>query len=352
MSERAQIGWRFLPPGEQARKAVPDWVQADPSSIQRALDDALLRPTGGWFVVDGSRVIGRRPRGYRIDGRELVVWRTSDGVLAAPAACPHMGASLVGARVRNDSLVCPWHGLALGREGHGDWRCMPAHDDGALVWVRLEGEEAPTERPILPPRPATGIDAVIRMEADCEPRDVIQNRLDPWHGGHFHPYSFGDLEVIEDTPERLVVVVEKRIVGPVRVAVEASFHCPDARTIVMTILRGEGEGSVVETHATPIGPGRSAIIELTLASSPRAGFRKALRLSRFIRPFMRRSARRLWVDDAAYAERLYALRAEGWTPSRSSHSSTRVLPGHAEAQSHGAHEKTEETGGMERAEAG
>jgi hypothetical protein len=78
----------------------------------------------------------------------------------------------------------------------------------------------------------------------------------------------------------------------------------------MTIVEGEGKGSVVETHATPIEPGRTAIVEATLASSDRKGFRHALKLRRLVRPFIERSARRLWTDDAAYAERLYTLRGE------------------------------------------
>ena len=94
------------------------------------------------------------------------------------------------------------------------------------------------------------------------------------------------------------------------VPVHAEFTCPDARTVTMRIVDGEGAGSVVETHATPIAPGRTAIVEATLASSDRPGFRHVLRLSRLIRPFIEQSARRLWVDDAAYAERLYRLRTE------------------------------------------
>ena len=37
------------------------------------------------------------------------------------------------------------------------------------------------------------------------------------------------------------------------VPVRAEFTCPDARTIVMHIVDGEGTASVVETHATPLG---------------------------------------------------------------------------------------------------
>jgi hypothetical protein len=90
--------------------------------------------------------------------------------------------------------------------------------------------------------------------------------------------------------------------------VDARFACPDPRTIAMTILAGEGAGSVVETHATPLGPGRTAIIEATLATSDRRGFAVALAARGALRGLIRRAARRLWRDDAAYAERRYALR--------------------------------------------
>ena len=60
------------------------------------------------------------------------------------------------------------------------------------------------------------------------------------------------------------------------VPVRAEFACPDARTIVMTIVDGEGAGSVVETHATPLGldgEGRplTMITEATIAYSDRTG---------------------------------------------------------------------------------
>jgi hypothetical protein len=65
---------------------------------------------------------------------------------------------------------------------------------------------------------------------------------------------------------------------------------------------------VVETHATPLGDGRTAIIEATLATSDRPGFRRAIRAAGLIRPFMLKAQRKLWVEDAAYAERTYSLR--------------------------------------------
>jgi len=98
------------------------------------------------------------------------------------------------------------------------------------------------------------------------------------------------------------------------VPVVAEFTSPQARCIVMRIVDGEGTGSVVETHATPIGSGldgqpRTAVIEAVVAQSDRSGFRHALRARPLISPLMRYAATRLWRDDMAYAERRYQVRA-------------------------------------------
>jgi isorenieratene synthase len=287
----------------------PDWVQADPAWIRRALASSQRLPSGGWYVLDDRRSISGRPRSVSVNGRELVVFRHASGVLAAPDACPHLGASLGCGRAEGKQVVCPWHGLKLGPRGHGAWRPLPTFDDGVLLWIRLDGTEPATDAPILPRRPERHVDAVIRVEAACEPRDVIANRLDPWHGAHFHPHSFSALRVIDQQADEITVRVVYRVLGPLGVEVDARFHCADPRTIVMTIVRGEGEGSVVETHATPIGPGRTAICEATLASSDRQGFRAARRVAPLLRPLLKWASRRLWADDAPYAERLYELRS-------------------------------------------
>jgi isorenieratene synthase len=205
--------------------------------------------------------------------------------------------------------VCPWHGLELGDGRHGAWCPLESYDDGVLAWVRIpeEGED-PTARPILSPRPEVFLDSVMLMEAACEPRDVIANRLDPWHGVYYHPHTFKRLRVIEIREDRLVVRVVYGLSDRLGIEVDATFHCPDARTITMTIVDGEGTGSVVETHATPLANGRTAILEATLATSDRPGFRHALKAVGLIRPFMLKSQKKLWVEDAAYAERTYALR--------------------------------------------
>lgn len=334
---RAHNGLRLFGRALAPRPSIdarPDWEQAEGAWIKRALARSQALPTGGWYALDAARAITEAPRRYEVAGRALVVYRDGEGIVAAPETCPHLGASLARARVCDGKLICPWHGLALGRAGHGAWKPLAAHDDGVLAWVRLghdhgaqEGE--PTDAPILPARPRRALDAVMRLEAACEPRDVIQNRLDPWHGVHFHPHSFGTLRVIEQGDDAITVRVAYKLVAGLAVEVDARFHCPAARTIAMTIVAGEGEGSVVETHATPLGPGRTAVIEATLATSERIGFGAALAAAPALRPIMAWAARRLWLEDAEYAERLYALRRG---PQRLAVAQPAVQ-GHAEGQS-------------------
>jgi Domain of unknown function (DUF5914)/Rieske [2Fe-2S] domain len=313
---------------------TPDWVQANPTRISAALDRALAKPSGGWFVLGASRTFAlssfsltsrsktKQPMSAVVADRELVLWRSApDGPLhAASAICPHMGAHLGEGKVENGCLVCPWHGLTLtATEPHGRWRQLPVHDDGVLTWVQLDPSAADAlAAPILPRRPDVFLDGVMRRDVLCEPSDVIANRLDPWHGAHLHPYAFTSLRVIEERDDAIDMVVAYKVVGKYSVEVTARFETPDPRTIVMTIIDGEGTGSVVETHATPIISAnprigqmpRTAVIEATLATSDRPGFEHALRGAAIARPLIKLSALRLWKDDAAYAERRYALRAQ------------------------------------------
>lgn len=310
---------RSLKAIKQPYSTQPDWVQANPSRINAALRRALARSTGGWFVLGASRDIGGRPTRHVVADQELVSWRAGGRaqgeVFVAPAACPHMGADLCEGHVAGNAVVCPWHGLHLEAQGHGAWKPHQVYDDGVLLWVRLD--DAPraehdqlTDEPIIAARPRDFLDGVIRVDATCDPADVIANRLDPWHGVHYHGHSFAVLSILDANHDCLTVRVAYRIAGPIVMEVDCTFHCPEPRTIVMTIVEGDGKGSVVETHATPLEHGRCAIIEATLATSDRPGFRHVLRAAGMLRPFIKRRARRLWVEDAAYAERCYALRQQ------------------------------------------
>jgi hypothetical protein len=312
---------QLVPPTSWAAQR-PTYRDAQPAVINAALDRSQRRPTGNWYVFAESRSLhAGRPLGTRVAGVEIVAWRDQDNHLCVgPRSCPHLGADLATAAVHCGTLICRWHGLALdgGFDDFG-WKTFPSHDDGVLSWVRLDsaGGETPLDQPLISARP-TGdtLAAATRLVGVCEPSDIIANRLDPWHGAWFHPYSFTRLEVLTTPTEesdRFLVAVTFRL-GRLGVPVVAEFVSPQARSIVMRIIDGEGAGSVVETHATPLGLGsdgrpRTAVTEAVIAQSDRSGFKRALNASALISPLMRYAAGKLWRDDLAYAERRYQLRA-------------------------------------------
>jgi nitrite reductase/ring-hydroxylating ferredoxin subunit len=321
--------WPLQPvPRDQWARQQPAYAAARPAVIDAAVKRAEARPSGNWFVLAGSRQVRRdRPFGSTVAGVEVVAWRDAEGrLVAGPGACPHLGAPLALAALDCDALVCRWHGLRVGPGEGAGWRPFPAHDDGVLAWVRLDaaGGEAPLAAPVIPARPpaAASIAAVATLTGVCEPADVVANRLDPWHGAWFHPYSFGRLSVLAapaetgtaDADDRFLVAVTFRVAPGLGVPVTAEFTCPEPRTVVMRIIEGEGAGSVVETHATPLGRGpdgrpRTLVTEAVVAGSPRRGFAAARAAGPALRPVMRRAAARLWRDDLAYAERRYQLRS-------------------------------------------
>ncbi|MFJ4515103.1 DUF5914 domain-containing protein [Streptomyces sp. NPDC088816] len=309
----------------------PTWVDARPAVIAQALKRAQARPSGNWYVVGPTRDVGGgRPMAGTVGGREVVVWRGAGGrLVAGPGICPHLGAPLADGAVRCGTLICHWHGLALDGAPFADWEPLPVHDDGVLVWVRLDdvGGEPATAAPFVPRRPAgsSSLPAVYVGVGVCEPEDVVANRLDPWHGAWFHPYSFVDLRVVAppeggarrggtEGDDGFTVDVSFKVAGRLVVPVRAEFTAPEPRTVVMRITEGEGRGSVVETHATPLGPDssgrpRTAVVEAVIATSDRPGFAAVRRAAPLLRPLMRAAAGRLWRDDLAYAERRWTLRS-------------------------------------------
>ncbi|MEW2220740.1 DUF5914 domain-containing protein [Streptomyces sp. NPDC006990] len=311
----------------------PTWRAARPGLIEDALRRAQKRPSGNWYVLGAARDLTRgRPLGRTVAGVEVVAWYDAQGRIRAGAgACPHLGAPLKDSRVRCGRLVCHWHGMSFDGGPAAGWTPYPAYDDGVLAWVRLDdaGGEEPTERPVVPtrPRPARSVDAVFTAVGRCAPDDIVANRLDPWHGAWYHPYSFVDLTVVS-APEAVadeaaahggaadgfVVDVSFKVAGRVVVPVRAVFTAPEPRTVVMHLTEGEGRGSVVETHATPLtadtaGEPRTLVTEAIVAHSPRPGFALARAGAPLLRALLRAGAERLWRDDLAYAERRWQLRS-------------------------------------------
>jgi len=79
-----------------------------------------------WHVVARSQDLqAGKILKARLLGEDLVLWRNGDQALAWQDRCPHRGASLAGGWIKEDNLVCPYHGFAFNDSG----QCVhvPAH---------------------------------------------------------------------------------------------------------------------------------------------------------------------------------------------------------------------------------
>lgn len=85
--------------------------------------------SAGWYPIALSLHL---PPGVaapvRLAGRELVLWRTAEGEARVFAdRCPHRGMRLSFGFVRDDTLVCLYHGWRWGADAA--CRAIPAHPD-------------------------------------------------------------------------------------------------------------------------------------------------------------------------------------------------------------------------------
>ena len=82
-----------------------------------------------------------------VGGKLVAVFRVGDQYHAIDDVCPHMGASLAGGYVENESVTCPWHAWRF-RLTDGAWADNPR---GAIrlscYTVRVEGDELQIELP-------------------------------------------------------------------------------------------------------------------------------------------------------------------------------------------------------------
>ncbi|MEL6348662.1 MAG: aromatic ring-hydroxylating dioxygenase subunit alpha [Myxococcota bacterium] len=79
-----------------------------------------------WYALCEAKSVSNKPTALRRLGLDLVLWRGTDGqVAAAMDRCPHKGARLSTGSVCAGELVCPYHGFSFAAGG----RCtkIPVH---------------------------------------------------------------------------------------------------------------------------------------------------------------------------------------------------------------------------------
>lgn len=117
-----------------------------------------------WTIAGLARDIREKPVQVRVAGERIVLFRGSDGRLAALIdRCPHRGVALSLGRVEGGNLVCPFHGWRFDAEGkncHVPWSpdakrdqlgatAIPVREVKGFIWLYTgfepAGEPAPPD---------------------------------------------------------------------------------------------------------------------------------------------------------------------------------------------------------------
>ncbi|MBO9998019.1 MAG: aromatic ring-hydroxylating dioxygenase subunit alpha [Cyanobacteria bacterium SID2] len=156
-------------------------------------------------------------RSIRLLGRDLVLWRsierdsnlTSNPISTWIDRCPHRGVKLSGGTVKDNVLVCPYHGLQFDETGHcvkvpgcPNWNppeqlkvsSYPTAIRYGLIWVCLQPESNPSQIPPFPEWDASQYRKFLcggyRIRSSS--LRVMENFLDVSHFPFVHDGFLGD----------------------------------------------------------------------------------------------------------------------------------------------------------------
>ncbi len=106
-----------------------------------------------WHPLLLSCDLGHKPVGVRLDGHEIALFRTAEGVAALDDSCPHRRMRLSLGCVIDDKLQCRYHGWTFNACGAGESPGTPkltacatayeAREEHGAVWVRGAGGSSP-----------------------------------------------------------------------------------------------------------------------------------------------------------------------------------------------------------------
>lgn len=162
-------------------------------------------PLNCWYVAAAGDEIGAELVSRRLLGRAVVLFRQSNGAVAAlEDRCAHRGAPLSLGALVNDQVVCPYHGFTYAASGAcvrvpsqlnvpygAQVRSYPVREDGPFVWIWL-GAEA-RSRHVEPPAIPALADASWTVqggvtEIAANYMLLHDNALDRTHFPYVHPH--------------------------------------------------------------------------------------------------------------------------------------------------------------------
>jgi vanillate O-demethylase monooxygenase subunit len=186
-----------------------------------ALHPAVRR---AWHAVARSVDVGDEPRGVRLCGEDIVVWRNEAGtVSAAPDRCPHRESPLSIGRVVDGTLECAYHGWSFAGDGRcvlvpsagpgvpvpprAQLACYAAHERYGLVWVALDDPALPL--PEVPEDNDSGFRRIVEpfVVWRTAATRMVDNFCDVAHFPYVHVGTFGA------AADRTVAAIELEALG-------------------------------------------------------------------------------------------------------------------------------------------
>jgi phenylpropionate dioxygenase-like ring-hydroxylating dioxygenase large terminal subunit len=168
---------------------------------------AFLR--NSWYCVGWSTDLSDQPRGLKILGDEVVLYRRADGqAVALSGICPHRFARLSRGKVAGDNIQCPYHGLqfnSLGQCAHNPHssviprsarlKAYPLIERHGACWIWMgdpgvaNPETIPAFDFVSDRKKWAGLTGYLRIESNYQL--VLDNLLDLTHVAFIHVGTVG-----------------------------------------------------------------------------------------------------------------------------------------------------------------
>jgi phenylpropionate dioxygenase-like ring-hydroxylating dioxygenase large terminal subunit len=183
-----------------------------------------------WYVAGRTEDFGSRLTPLKLLGENIVFYRRADGTVAAlEDACPHRKLPLSMGTLKNDRIICGYHGLTF--EGNGTCVEAPTQETAipkrasvrgyktierygfVWIWMGHYDEADPSQLIDIPnyDNPTWGRTRTGALDIACNYLWITDNLLDPSHVAWVHVTSFGGAGTdnvplqITDMDDRIIV---------------------------------------------------------------------------------------------------------------------------------------------------
>jgi len=160
----------------------------------------------GWLLVGRANKIKNKPVAITIAGTKLVIFKGSNNIITIlEDRCIHRHVALSGGEVKNNCIVCPYHGASfdsagkcvkvpsISKEGNLPRRKVVSYkshiDDYGCLWVNLSNDDSEFPNYFLSTKKNASV-LEFKYEIKAPALAIIENFVDTAHTGIVHKGLF------------------------------------------------------------------------------------------------------------------------------------------------------------------